>query len=273
MIIKKIFPDKILRPYIDYYLYIKGSEKQKFMFLPDNINVLTFQLSGNTNAIYSGTSSNSITTRISGAFTDKRYFHTSDSFEVIMVFMEPYAIFSLFGAHLREFKNEIISLSDIATKNRVGELTSRMFEMENFKERIKLFEVFLKTIILQNTALPYVIPEAVNLIHSKMGLLSSPLIAEYCNVSQRTLERLFNQVIGLNVKEYSSLIRLKSAVSHLKDFSMLTDVAYDAKFFDQSHFNRFFKKYTGISPGRFVKTEMNSRQVVDFLQLYAETVE
>jgi len=84
---------------------------------------------------------------------------------------------------------------------------------------------------------------------------------------------LFNRTIGLNIKEYSSLIRLKNAVSHLKDFSMLTDVAYDAEFFDQSHFNRFFKKYTGISPGRFVKEDMNNRQVVDFLQLYAETVE
>lgn len=87
MIIKKISPDTLLKPYIGYYPYIKGSEKQKFMFLPDNINVLTFRLSGNTNAIYSGTSSSSITTGISGAFTDKRY-HTSDSFEVISVFFE-----------------------------------------------------------------------------------------------------------------------------------------------------------------------------------------
>jgi len=48
MIIKRILPDKIVKPYIDYYLYIKDNEKRNFIFLPDNINVLTFQLDGNT---------------------------------------------------------------------------------------------------------------------------------------------------------------------------------------------------------------------------------
>ncbi len=273
MLIQRILPDKIIKPYIDFYLHIKASEKRNFMFLPDNINVLTFQLSGNTNARYAGTNCSNITTRISGAFTNKRYFETSDTFEVIMVFMKPYAIYSLFKIHLYDFKNEIISLSEIANQKVVAELNRKMKDSNSFIDKIKLIEAFLKTVFLKNAGFPFAIMGALELIHLKMGLLSSQVIANSLNVSQRTLERLFNQVIGLNIKEYSSLIRLKNAVNNLKDFSMLTDVAYDAEFFDQSHFNRFFKRYTGISPGRFVKTDLNNKQVVDFLQLYTETAE
>jgi len=273
MIFKRILPDMIVRPFIDHYLYIKDNEKLNFMFLPDNINVLTFQLAGNTNAQYAGMSCSNIKTRISGAFTDKRYFETSGTFEVIMVFMKPFAIYSLFSINLHNFKNQIISLSDVVNQSDVAELNQKINEQNSIFDKIKIIEAFFKSIYLENADFPMRILEALELIHSKSGLISSQMIANSLNVSQRTLERLFNQVLGVNVKEYSSLIRLKTAVNHLKDFSFLTDVAYDAEFFDQSHFNRFFKKYTGISPGRFVKTDLSNKQVVDFLQLYVETVE
>lgn len=103
-----------------------------------------------------------------------------------------------------------------------------------------------------------------------MGLLSSSILSNHLNMSLKTLEGRFNEMIGLTVKEYTSIIRLKNIFHHLQmDHISLTHVAYETEFYDQSHFNRFFKKYTGMTAKEFLSTRNKSKKIVDFLQLYA----
>lgn len=66
--------------------------------------------------------------------------------------------------------------------------------------------------------------------------------------------RKFKSVTGMKLSEYLTKIRLDHSISNLLlTEDRLTDIAIDAGFYDQSHFNRNFKKYLNTTPKLFRK--------------------
>lgn len=65
------------------------------------------------------------------------------------------------------------------------------------------------------------------------------------------LSREFPRFYGVTASEYLRRLRLEHASRRLLDESVsLGDVAEEAGFHDQSHFTRWFRRATGLSPGR-----------------------
>lgn len=72
--------------------------------------------------------------------------------------------------------------------------------------------------------------------------------------SQRQIERLFKLHIGVSPKKFSEIIQFKFTLELLKKRDLpLIEVALSAGYFDQAHFIHSFKKFTGISPDKFLK--------------------
>jgi AraC-like DNA-binding protein len=79
-------------------------------------------------------------------------------------------------------------------------------------------------------------------------------MAELCHVSQGYFSRLFIKSTG---GSYSSFL-LKKRIEWAKDLLLnanrtVSEVAFDIGFSDAGHFVRTFKKYEGITPGRYKK--------------------
>ena len=75
-------------------------------------------------------------------------------------------------------------------------------------------------------------------------------LAEKSNVSPRYLQKVFHDIVGLRPKQLQRIGRFQKALTHLaksKDHSS-TATAYHAGYFDQSHFIREFKAFTGQTP-------------------------
>lgn len=72
-------------------------------------------------------------------------------------------------------------------------------------------------------------------------------------LSERTLQRRFQNYVGLTPKQFSSIIRFQTSLSQLNGEKnpTLTDVAYASGYSDQSHFIRQFKSFTKQKPFRF----------------------
>lgn len=70
-------------------------------------------------------------------------------------------------------------------------------------------------------------------------------------ISSRTLEKKFNQFIGLSPKQYSQTVRFRNILEHLnygKGDSSLVSISTEYGFFDQAHFIRSFKSVMGVPP-------------------------
>ena len=81
--------------------------------------------------------------------------------------------------------------------------------------------------------------------------------------------RKISKTIGLSPKQLSKTIRLQTTLKTLlnQKKSKLTDLAYENEYFDQSHFIKDFKEFTGISPKEFYGDDLriSSTQTVNNL--------
>ncbi len=76
-------------------------------------------------------------------------------------------------------------------------------------------------------------------------------LARVAGLSPFYLQREFVRSYGVSPLEFLLRHRVKLAVELLSKGMPLADVALETGFYDQSHFNRQFKRIVGVSPGRF----------------------
>jgi AraC-like DNA-binding protein len=73
-------------------------------------------------------------------------------------------------------------------------------------------------------------------------------------ISQRHLSRKFQQYLGLSPKAYLRVSRFIRSIQSFKKYPSrsLTEIAYDSGYYDQSHFIRDYRTYTGYAPGELI---------------------
>lgn len=80
-------------------------------------------------------------------------------------------------------------------------------------------------------------------------------VAELMHLSPRTLQRRLDES-SLNFRQLLDETRLRLAQAYLSDPRLqIKDVAQLLGFSEQSAFNRAFKRWTGVSPGQFARTQ------------------
>lgn len=77
-------------------------------------------------------------------------------------------------------------------------------------------------------------------------------MAEYISFSQYYLSKLFKEVEGINFKDYIIQVRMEKAKKLLKKGKKINVIADSVGYSDPNYFSRAFKKYTGISPSKYV---------------------
>jgi methylphosphotriester-DNA--protein-cysteine methyltransferase len=82
-------------------------------------------------------------------------------------------------------------------------------------------------------------------------------------ISLRNIERMFNKYVGVPASTFNKLNRFHTCMNQLigKDFSKLSDLAYDHGYFDQMHFIRDFKRFAGDTPKSFVNQNNSILQI------------
>lgn len=65
--------------------------------------------------------------------------------------------------------------------------------------------------------------------------------------------RLFKEVFKIPPHAYQTLLRINYAKKELCKHKPMTEVALDTGFYDQSHFIKAFKNYTGVTPEQYQK--------------------
>lgn len=65
------------------------------------------------------------------------------------------------------------------------------------------------------------------------------------------LNRAFSAQVGLPPHEFQNQLRIEKALGLIAQKKSLAEIAIETGFSDQSHFNRFFKRYMGVTPKNF----------------------
>ena len=86
--------------------------------------------------------------------------------------------------------------------------------------------------------------------HSNQALHLSEL-AEIAGLSDYHFLRMFKKSTGFTPNDYVTHVRVEKSKQALACQQPLAQVAIDSGFSNQSHFNRTFKKWVGMTPGAF----------------------
>jgi AraC-like DNA-binding protein len=168
---------------------------------------------------------------------------------VLVYFTETgFAYFSKLPAH--ELFNQSVSLDNIFAKNKILETEEKLLTVASDKERIKIVEQFLLSQLKERKE-DKLIVEAVKLIYQSIGLIKIKELTQKLYISQSPFEKRFRSLVGTTPKKFASIIRFNAVLNNLEKAKSLTDLCYEHHFFDQAHFIKHFKQYTGDTPENF----------------------
>jgi AraC-like DNA-binding protein len=129
---------------------------------------------------------------------------------------------------------------------------------DSFDERILATEKYFETLPAVGCWKQNATDTAVGLIFEKKGMISVSELATFTGVGERQLENLFKKYIGLSPKFFSRIVRFNHIFDLVKkNKSRWSSLAYEAAYYDQSHFIRNFKTFTGESPSAYSFEEEN----------------
>ncbi len=152
----------------------------------------------------------------------------------------------------REMENKAIALS-LLFGDKGLLLEKAVLNAVTTEERIQLIERFLIDRLHLPETIDRITQSSVALMMRLNGQLSVEELSEKLQINRRQLERRFSSAIGLSPKQLAKIIRLQATLKMLekKQFTSLTSLAYENGYFDQTHFIKDFKEFTGMSPKQF----------------------
>ena len=152
------------------------------------------------------------------------------------------------------FNDQVIDFNDVAGKE-AATLHSKLLEAETVYRRIELADEFLQK-RLSRFVNKF---NKLRLVNSIMHDLSKDDFLENINsvssrygISSRYLQKIFLSYSGLSPNLFTKIARFRKSVQLVADGdSSLTTIAYTCGYFDQSHFIKDFKFFTGSTPSLF----------------------
>ena len=101
------------------------------------------------------------------------------------------------------------------------------------------------------------------MISANSEILRVEHLARIAGISVRSIQRLFEEKIGVGAKWVIERCRMLAAVDALDagELQSLTELAHDLGYFDQAHFSKSFRTLTGTSPSAYLFVKNNAPKI------------
>lgn len=239
-----------LRPFVQSFAVQELDADSTYKVLPDTAVVIGFQYRGRLSLIMEDKETPLSISGISGLTDRLSVFRNSPDIGTVLVFFKEAGAASFFRQPLHELFRESVSLDNFMLRSELLCLEEQLAGAATDRQRISFVEQFLISRMNHTIPDPLVLT-ALALIHKSKGSIRVKELAGQLCISQGPLEKRFRQAVGASPKKFASIIRFRHIIRQYDPARSLTDLSYEAGFYDQAHFIKAFKVFTGQAPEQF----------------------
>ena len=175
---------------------------------------------------------------------------------ILGIKLHPAAFYELFEKVTSTFTDQVVPLEGLIG-SKVLPLKKIQSKGLAIKDKVSIAESWLAT-FLNELKTQSRVRQSLQKIFETHGMTDMDVIANEIQISTRQLERQFKKVIGLTPKFYSRIVRFNYIFEVMKDQNdSWIRTALQSGYFDQSHFIKNFKEFTGEEPSSYGFDEVN----------------
>lgn len=245
-------PTVQLKPFIKTYRIIESEDELTNRVLPSTSLAIAFRCKGTVSYIKENQSDKLPISTISGIRRSVRLINYEKETTTLVVQFKEAGAKAFFKEPLHELFEESVSLDNFIPPQKIAIVEELLAEAKTNNQRIAVIEQFLLS-RLHNYKPDDLISAAITIIQSKKGIVKIKELADSLYISQDAFEKRFRKTIGSSPKQFCYVIRIKSIIDLKQQNQNLIDLAFDAGYFDQPHFNKDFKLFTGQTPTEFFR--------------------
>jgi len=246
-------PSPVLQPYIKTFLILESEQGMVNRILPDTSIVIAFRLKGKVSYADNNDTQAFPQSTITGIRESSRLVdYEKGSSNLLIIFKEGGAA-AFFKEPLHELGGISVSLDYLIQRSKVNAIEEELAAAANDSQRILIVERFLLS-ELKKTHFDPLVNEAIQQITQSKGDIKIKDLLLNLPISRDPFEKRFRKITGTSPKHFSVIVRLKSLIDNYSGFTSLTDAAYAAGYYDQAHFIKDFRAFTGLAPLDFFKT-------------------
>lgn len=162
----------------------------------------------------------------------------------------PYGFANFVNISIKDLANKETPIIGLFEATEARELDQEIIHARDTQQRIDIIETFLLNKLKQRTTVDNIVRSTIDTLFSSNGNSSISEILKENLSKRRQLERNFIKHIGVSPKQLGKVIRMQAALKMMLNDKArtLTQIAYENEYYDQAHFIKDFKEFTGISP-------------------------
>jgi len=229
---------------------------QKQLIIPDGCIEMIFTL-GDDVKRYTSNDKFIIQPRemVLGQITGPFFIQPTGYVNTFAVRFYPYGFANFVSVPIKKLANKETPLKLLFGEKQSRELRQKIQKATDTRKRIKIIEAFLLNKLKDKTTIDSIVKNTVDMMVSTKGRTSINSILKNDLTKRRQIERKFLKSVGISPKKLGKVIRLQAVLKILlnKPSENLTKLAYDNEYYDQAHFTKDFKEFTGTTPKEFLR--------------------
>ncbi|HXV63536.1 MAG TPA: helix-turn-helix domain-containing protein [Vicinamibacteria bacterium] len=176
---------------------------------------------------------------------------------LVSVRLHPQGAYALLGVPMEEIANQVVEI-DADLLPGIEELRERLFGAQTLDERFGLLARYVHRrfrAVAPALTSSVKVSWALERLRRSGGCVSIGELCERLDITRKHLTGMFHRQVGLAPKRLARIVKFSRVVEHLKHCADVrwAELAVDFGYYDQSHFNRDFRAFTGATPGEFLR--------------------
>lgn len=220
--------------------------------LPDTALVMAFRIRGKIVYRQNEEAWNLPFSVITGIRKSSRVVDYSQNTATLLVTFKEGGAAAFFKEPLHEFSNATLSLHELVAPSKLHAVEEQLCEAGCDSQRVAIVESFLLSEV-KRTGHDHLVQHAIQRIVQSKGDIKIKALLSELPVSRDPFEKRFRRITGTSPKQFSQIVRFRNLIDSYSNNVSLTDIAYTAGYFDQAHFTKDFKAFTGQTPHDFFK--------------------